>query len=312
MARIQSDAVRVALLFIDGVGIGRRDPAVNPLARGEYLLSQFDDGGGTAISGGSLQAVDATFGVPGRPQSATNQAALLTGEPAPRLLGKHLLGFPNPALRELISRASIAKRLAAVGRSATFANAFPAGYLDAIGLPRRAGPAEGTPPARLSRKWRPSATAWAMTAAGGRLRTLEDARAGEGLTNDLDGGRARAFGLDAPERGADDAAEIVWRVAAGHAFTLFEHSLADDAGHARDFDAAADSLSRFDAFARAVVERRPADAAVVICSDHGNVEDLSTRNHTLNRVPVLCFGATLPVCGTLADVGEAVWRLAAS
>ena len=304
--------MRVALLFIDGVGIGRRDPAVNPLARGEYLLSRFEDGTGPPLAEGTLQSVDATFGVPGRPQSATNQAALLTGEPAPRLLGKHLLGFPNPALRELIGRASIAKRLAELGRSATFANAFPAGYLDAIGLPRRAGAPEGTPPARLSRKWRPSATAWAMTAGGALLRTLEDARAGDGLTNDLNGARARAFGLDAPERGAEEAAEIFWRVAAGHAFTLFEHSLADDAGHARDFDAAADSLGRFDAFARAVVRRRPADAAVVICSDHGNVEDLSIRNHTLNRVPVLCFGTALPACATLADVGESLRRVASS
>jgi hypothetical protein len=304
--------VRVALLFIDGVGIGRRDPAINPLARAEYLLSQFDDGTGTEIAGGALHTVDATFGVPGRPQSATNQAALLTGEPAPRLLGKHLLGFPNPALRELISRASIAKRLIELGRGATFANAFPAGYLDAVGLPRRAGRAEGTPPARLSRKWRPSATAWAMTAGGALLRTLEDARAGEGLTNDLNGARARAFGLDAPERGAEEAAEILWRVASGNAFTLFEHSLADDAGHARDFEAAADSLGRFDAFAREVIRRRPADAAVVICSDHGNVEDLSTRNHTLNLVPVLSFGAALPRCDTLADVGESLRRIAAS
>jgi len=28
----------------------------------------------------------------------------------------------------------------------------------------------------------------------------------------------------------------------------------------------------------------------VVTSDHGNLEDLSTRNHTLARVPVLGFG----------------------
>ncbi|NOJ81384.1 metalloenzyme, partial [Myxococcus xanthus] len=35
--------MRVALLFIDGVGIGRKDPAVNPLAHREHLLSHFED-----------------------------------------------------------------------------------------------------------------------------------------------------------------------------------------------------------------------------------------------------------------------------
>src|SRR5687768_5210250 len=115
--------VRVALLFIDGVGIGRADPAVNPLARLPLLLSQFTDRDGEPLpSGGHLQALDTTFGVPGRPQSASNQTAFLTGLPAPRLIGKHVLGFPNPALRELLAASSIVKQLVAAERSATFAN----------------------------------------------------------------------------------------------------------------------------------------------------------------------------------------------
>ncbi len=57
--------MRVALLFIDGVGVGARDPDFNPLARGEWLLSQFDDGSGTALPGGALTLLETTFGVPG-------------------------------------------------------------------------------------------------------------------------------------------------------------------------------------------------------------------------------------------------------
>lgn len=91
--------MRVALLFIDGVGVGVADPDFNPLARGEWLLSQFQDGSGTSLPGGARTLLETTFGVPGRPQSATNQTALLTGEPAPRLVGRHVLGFPDAALR---------------------------------------------------------------------------------------------------------------------------------------------------------------------------------------------------------------------
>ena len=57
----------MALLFTDGVGIGRADPAVNPLARGEFLLSRFEGGAGAPLPmGGTAHPVDATFGVPGR------------------------------------------------------------------------------------------------------------------------------------------------------------------------------------------------------------------------------------------------------
>ena len=64
-----------------------------------------------------------------------------------------------------------------------------------------------------------------------------------------------------------------------------------------------------DAFLRAVVATRPADARVLVCSDHGNVEDLSTRSHTLHPVPVLYFGPPAPeleALGTVADVGRAI------
>ena len=31
--------------------------------------------------------------------------------------------------------------------------------------------------------------------------------------------------------------------------------------------------------------------SVILTSDHGNIEDLSTRNHTLNKVPTIVWGA---------------------
>ena len=80
---------RILLIFIDGVGIGRPDPARNPLAD-TLLLSNFlpedwqptGDGGRPASlpavvrqaplpAGGRVRAVDASLGVVGLPQSAT-------------------------------------------------------------------------------------------------------------------------------------------------------------------------------------------------------------------------------------------------
>jgi len=301
--------MRVALLFIDGVGVGARRPEVNPLARAELLLSQFDDGTGTALPhGGRRLDLDTTFGVDGRPQSATNQTAIFTGREAPKLLGRHVLGYPNAALRELLVEASIIKRLCAAGRTATFANAYPAAWLDVLGVPRRASPTPDLDvPERYRKKGKASASTLAMAAGSVALRTFEDARQGAGLTHDIDGVRARERGLDVPERTAQEAAEIFWGLAQD--FTLFEHYLADQAGHEQDLPAAERALSTFDAFAREVVARRPADAQVLVVSDHGNVEDLSTRSHTRNPVALLSFGPAAVEASTVADVGRQVLAL---
>jgi hypothetical protein len=284
--------MRVALLFIDGVGIGRPDPEVNPLARGEFLLSRFQNGTGTPLpAGGAMAEVDTTFGVPGRPQSASNQTAILTGLPAPRMIGKHVLGYPNQALREILSAHSVVKRLVEAGQTALFANGYPAGYLDALGLQRHpSSHLDVTIPENARRRLRPSAMLAAMAAGGVVIHTLEDVREGRALTHDIDGERAGRRGLRVPRRIPEEAAEILWAAAASTQFVAFEHFLADEAGHARDMPGALAALTTFDRFARAVVARRPPDAQVIVCSDHGNVEDLSTRSHTLGRVAVLWFG----------------------
>lgn len=281
--------MRVALLFIDGVGIGRNDPASNPLAREELLLSHFDDGSGAALPhGGQLLALDTTFDVKGRPQSATNQTAMYTGEPAPKLLGKHLLGYPNAALCELISRRSIVKRLTQAGRSASFVNAFPAMYLEWVSSHRH---------------YKPSASTLAFRAGDIALRIFPD-----GLPADIDGARARSRGFELPSRTAAEAADVFWSAAAD--FTLFEHFAADEAAHHRDEAGVTHALRTFDAFARAVIATRPDDVQVLVTSDHGNAEDLSTRSHTLARVPLLAFGGTrLPGLENVADVGRHVLAL---
>ncbi len=298
--------MRVALLFIDGVGVGPRDARNNPLARAQWLLSQFDDGSGTALPhGGTKHVVDTTFGVEGRPQSASNQAALYTGQPAPRLVGRHVLGFPNAALRELIARHSIARRAREAGRTVAFANAFPAEYLQVLGLPHRpAARRHLALPERYKRRARASASLLAMAAGGATLRTFDDAHAGEGLTHDIDGSLGARRRVDLPRRTPAEAAEIFWSLAAD--LTLFEHSLADEAGHLQDHALAAEALGTFDAFARAVVAGRPEDAQVLIVSDHGNVEDLSTRSHTRHPVATLSFGpGRFAPLASVADVGRA-------
>jgi hypothetical protein len=224
------------------------------------------------------------------------------------LVGAHVLGFPNAPLKALLAEHSIVRTLGAAGRTSTFANAYPAPWLVALGLAAGADPVEL--PARLRRRAQPSASALAMAAGAVPFRTFDDAREGRALTHDVDGAAAARRGFEVPRRSAEEAALIFWALARD--FTLFEHFLADEAGHARDHGAALAALGTFDAFARAVISTRPADTCVIICSDHGNVEDLRTRNHTTNPVAVLTFGAPdghHPL-RTVADVGKLVLDLA--
>jgi len=301
-----STPAKVALLFIDGVGVGRRG-ADNPLTAHDFLLSQFDDGSGAALPDAGVRVdVDTTFGVTGRPQSASNQTAIFTGLPAPKLIGQHVLGYPTKPLVKLLEASSIAKTLGAAQKRVTFANAYPVGYLDALGLARRPGSlgAFVMPDAYL-RRLKPSASTLMMGFGGVKLRTLDDAVANAGLTHDIDGAEGTRRLFPVPRRTATEAAEIFWALAED--FTLFEHYLADEAGHAQDRDAALTALSTFDAFAREVVRLRPHDAQVLICSDHGNVEDLSSRSHTVNPVAVLSFGDRPPEgLVTVADVGRQI------
>ena len=286
-------------MFVDGVGAGERAPDRNPLARGDFLLSQFEDGTGTALpSGGRVALAGATLGISGRPQSATGQTTILTGENASALLGRHLLGFPNAALRDLLRRRSLFRALAEAGRTAAFANAYPVAYLRALGLE-----AEGEAEFELGRRRaRASATTVAFAAGGGRFRTWPDARAGLGLTHDITGHRARAHGADVPDRAPAEAAEILLSLSRCHDLTVFEFFETDEAGHARSMDHALDALGRVDALLHAIVRGLGPDDALVVASDHGNIEDLSTRNHTRAQVPVLGFGRAAAAVGAVADL----------
>jgi len=154
----------------------------------------------------------------------------------------------------------VVKRMVAAGRTATFTNGYPVGYLAALGLPHPAGEApEVVIPPRARHRLKASATTLAFAAG------------------------------EVPLRTAEEAAEIFWGAARGNDFTLFEHFLADEAGHARDMALAESALGTFDTFARAVLARRPADTRLLICSDHGNAEDLRIRNHTRAPVALLSF-----------------------
>lgn len=262
----------VLLIFIDGIGIGTRGEH-NPLdGLNSEFFSIFQGEQPRLPFDGMMAETDARLGVDGLPQSATGQTAILTGLNASKLIGKHLHGYPSPRLKQALAEHSIYKKLIALGRAVTFANAYTRSYID-------------NPPRFIS------ATTVAAQTAGLKLRMLEDLREGRAVSHDFTNRFLieRGFEVDicTPETAGARLADL----ATNHDFTLYEHFITDKIGHARRDDLARSHLLDLTRFVRAVLEKADLSRlTVVLTSDHGNIEDLSTRSHTLNPVATLAFG----------------------
>ncbi|HEY8186222.1 MAG TPA: hypothetical protein VIF64_09145 [Pyrinomonadaceae bacterium] len=265
----------VLLLFIDGLGIGSRGPQ-NPLDGLEDAtpLAIFRDEAAETIFDGILVPTDACLGVEGRPQSASGQTTILTGINAPRLLGYHKQGFPNSAMLEIIRENSIFLQLTRARiKPITFANTYTQRFFDE--RPR----------------W-VSATTAAVEAAGLSFRTLSDLKAGRAIYQDFTNALLIERGEDVSLRTPDEAATILAHIASENQFTLYEYFITDKVGHAQDKQAARTVLKNLARLIRGVLTRIDLSlSSVILTSDHGNIEDLSSRNHTLNAVPTLVWGA---------------------
>ncbi|HZG54751.1 MAG TPA: hypothetical protein VEZ40_21790 [Pyrinomonadaceae bacterium] len=286
---------RTLLIFVDGLGIGTRG-AHNPLARlGDAAapLAVFTGEEPQLSHNGLLARTDACLGIEGRPQSASGQTTILTGINAPARLGHHKQGFPNEALREIIRAHSIFLQLQRARiEPNTFANAYTPRFFE-------------TRP-----RW-VSATTVAVEAAGMSFRRLEDLQRGEAVYQDFTNELVIGAGFDVPPRTPAEAADVLAALVAAHRFTLYEYFITDRVGHAQDMDGALAVISNLAAFVRAVIERVDLSVTtVVLTSDHGNVEDLSIRNHTRNLVPTLLWGARRAGAQrrirTLADITPAI------
>ena len=89
----------------------------------------------------------------------------------------------------------------------------------------------------------------------------------------------------------DAAGRRLARLAADHDFVLFEFWKTDKAGHAKDMKEAVLVLELFDAFLGGLIDSLDtSDTLLFITSDHGNLEDLTTKAHTRNMVPALLYG----------------------
>src|SRR5713226_4325841 len=267
-------SVSLLLFFIDGLGIGTRGPH-NPfddLPAADPLAIFQDEEPGIPF-GGLLAPTDACLGVAGRPQSASGQTTILTGVNAPAMVGYHKQGFPNQALLDIIREHSLFVQLKRAGVGPiTFANTYTKRFFE-------------------SRPRWISATTAAVEAAGLRFNQVEDLRAGAAVFHDFTNAMLIERGEKADLRSPEEAGDVLARIVGANRFTLYEYFITDKIGHAQDREAARRVLPMLARFIRSLLAKLDLkNSTVILTSDHGNIEDLSTRTHTLNPVPTIVWG----------------------
>jgi len=277
--------LNILFLFLDGIGLGENDPEKNPFARAKMPTLQSMLGGRkltreTAPFEGNLAtliALDPNLGVDGLPQSATGQGVLLTGINIPAELGYHYGPKPNPDVAKYLDGQTIFSKTVKAGKKAALLSAYPPRYFEGIN----------------SGKHLYSAIPLAFTNAGLSLLTKDDYYAGRALSADFTGHGWRKFLHlpDSPIYEPEEAGKKLAKLASQYDFSLFEYWASDYAGHKQDMDSAVNQLENFDGVLKGLLENWQSEGGILLLtSDHGNMEDLSTRRHTAAHVPLLLFG----------------------
>lgn len=299
--------MHVLFIFLDGIGLGENDPETNPFARARmpnlnHLLdgrSLLKDSAPFHGERATLLGIDPAVGVSGLPQSATGQAILMTGINIPAALGYHYGPKPNPEVAAYLKEATLFSRFTKEGKKAALLNAYPPRYFHGIDSGKRLY----------------SSIPLSVINAGLPLFRHDDLFAGRALSADFtgEGWRTMLGYLDSPVMDAPQAGRRLGTLAKEYDFALFEYWASDYAGHKQQMDDAIRLMETFDGILGGLVETW-SEGLILVTSDHGNMEDLSTRKHTDADVPALVIGDKTARdefrrdMTDLTHIAPAIWR----
>lgn len=277
-------ADHVLFVFLDGVGLGNHDPAANHFAAlSLHAFERLAGGYPWTLNtptlhhpGHVFRPIDATLGVEGLPQSGTGQTTLLTGANAASVAGRHFGPFPHSKTRALLAERNIFRQVQMLfpedSEPAAFANAFPKQFFEQM---------------RKRNRW--TVTTRACIDAGIYIRTDDDLEASSALSADITGAGWPGRAISAVSE--YEAARRLVALSNSYRFTLFEYFWTDKAGHSQDSNRAAAVLRTLDGFFAGLLDTFDTGRnLLVVTSDHGNLEDLSTKTHTRNPVPLIALG----------------------
>lgn len=262
------DKMKMLFIFLDGVGKGEKNE-YNPFFY--YHPRAYD----IFLKDGNVLFLDATLGIEGLPQSATGQVTIYSGINAAKEIGFHINGQITPSLKRIIDKQNIFTTLSRHGLKVDFANVYRNEYLQKL---------------LNDKNFKMSVTSYMALTAGIRFKTVEDLLKSKGVYFDIANHVLIESGYEVPVFSPQRAAENLLNVLNKNNFVLFEHFKTDIVGHSCDMQKAIELLKLLDEFILSLIENLPKDTCLVVTSDHGNIEDLSTKTHTKNKVPFLVYG----------------------
>ncbi|NWF70664.1 MAG: hypothetical protein HXY40_16390 [Chloroflexi bacterium] len=277
--------MHILLIFLDGIGLGDGDAVVNPFAAAHLpTLHTLSNGQRWLRATGRQESARALFvptdprlGVPGRPQSGTSQAAILTGLNVPQLVGEHYGPKPNEATRQLLARQNFFKELVAHGKKAAIINAYPPHLLREIERGKRL----------------PTSIQQALLEAGLPLFAQDSLYRGDALSEDWTGRgwRSHLGFTDTPVYTPYEAGVRMVELTRRYDFAFFSHWITDTIGHRGTLQEAVSLLELFDGVMQgALAAWQDDEGLMIITSDHGNMEAMDSRKHTENDVPTVIIG----------------------
>lgn len=273
----------LALIFIDGVGIGEPDPEKNPFFSYSFKLfseifSEPPHLKNVPLKSrfGTLFPVDAAHGYPGYPQSGTGQLSIFGGFDAIKEFGGHFGPYAPVSLTHLIRESNLFKDSIDQGYSFRFLNAYPRPFFNYL----------RKNPKRLN------VTAHCMISSGTAFNKALHVHKKQALTAEITNYRWRQkLGSKVPAITPEEAAVVFNRNMRKSDLSVFEYYLTDYAGHRR-YDGHVHELCEIiDRFLYHLITNFDHENdTLLICSDHGNFEDISIKTHTLNPSLFMAFG----------------------
>lgn len=270
------------VIFLDGVGIGEDNSLTNPFFKFDFTTFSELFGSIPHLNNLTLEKdgrflfpTDALMGVPDLPLSGTGQTSIFCGINASRILGKHFGPFPHSSLVPIIREQNIFKAFKRKKLKVSFANAYPKIFFDYI----------------ASGKKRLSVTSLSCQLSDVPLKNPTDLRSGNALSAEIDNKVwVDKLGYSLPIIKPETAAKRLWKITSENHFTLFEHFLTDHLGHGRNQEVFEDRFAVLDKFLFYTISNIPKNCTLLICSDHGNLENISIKSHTLNPALTITAG----------------------
>lgn len=294
---------RVALIFVDGIGIGENDPVKNPfiiaklpvltkICNGKIPTKPFSK---VSSKYAEVIALDASLGIEGLPQSGTNQVTIFTGVNGAKIFGRHFGPYAPSVLQPVLKEKNIFTKLKKEGKSVVFVNAYPKEFFEYVKSGTR----------------RLSVTTLCCKYANIPLLTKRELLLNKAVSSDLNRKNWITMGYSdikiiKPFEAGKHFAGITHR----NDLSIFEYWLPDLIGHSKNIAKAVKILENFDQFVDGFLKFIKEKVLSIIISDHGNIEDCSVKTHTNNKVICIIMGKDKKIIinqiKTLMDIAPSI------